>query len=84
MTAEYERSTLRPFFAPFRGRRKRPSKRRLSLRGISAMSLTSLAPSLRRSSTILRLRRGHRLGIRSNFINPTNGIDIAIVEISEL
>ena len=36
-------------------RRKRPSRRRLPLRGIRSTSLTSLAPPLRRSSTILRL-----------------------------
>ena len=38
-----------------RWRRKRPSSRRLPLRGMRSMSLTSLAPPLRRSSTILRL-----------------------------
>src|ERR1700752_5050611 len=43
------------FFAPLRERRKRPSRWRLLLRGIRSMSLTSLAPPLRRSSTILRL-----------------------------
>src|SRR5260221_8794810 len=42
------------FFGALR-RRKRPSRRRLPLRGIRSTSLTSLAPPLRRSSTILRL-----------------------------
>src|SRR5258705_12660283 len=41
--------------AALRWRRKRPSSRRLPLRGMRSMSLTSLAPPLRRSSTILRL-----------------------------
>jgi hypothetical protein len=38
-----------------RWRRKRPSRRGLPLRAMRSMSLTSLAPPLRRSSTILRL-----------------------------
>jgi hypothetical protein len=38
-----------------RSRRKRLIRRLLPFRGTSSMSLTSLAPPLRRSSTILRL-----------------------------
>ena len=45
----------RRFLRRLRWRRKRPSSRRLPLRGIRSISLTSLAPPLRRSSTILRL-----------------------------
>src|SRR5258705_6931948 len=37
------------FGAALRWRRKRPSSRRLPLRGMRSMSLTSLAPPLRRS-----------------------------------
>ena len=55
LSATAGRRNYAAFFVALRWRRKRPSRRRFPLRGIRSISLTSFAPPLRRSSTILRL-----------------------------